>query len=253
MIASGSQSSMQSNSRSSSRSRASGVLQWCGCGCRPVLRWSTTEANPNNPFFGCPNYNVNANIGEEDLRGRVMSTMDGDQVRVDLAWRIGKIEAESTAINSGHKTKSIIYKKLPSFIQNRQKQDQPVVGTNFRKLASLEDVAELAPCSGSTVIDPDGGVEDLLLVCNLDGLAAPGFVGSVVLGGEVLCIGSVFLVNGVSSAGVVGLLAWFGVSSCRGSLSASSLTSLKSSWSPSTYSTISFPSRISGVVTACSK
>ncbi|RYR34282.1 hypothetical protein Ahy_A10g049057 isoform B [Arachis hypogaea] len=95
---------MRSNSWSSSRSRASGVPQWCGCGCRPVLRGSTIEANPNKPFFGCPNYNVNgkrwcglfvwADIGEEDLRGRVMSTMDGDQIRVDLAWRIGKIEAE---------------------------------------------------------------------------------------------------------------------------------------------------------------
>ncbi|RYQ94179.1 hypothetical protein Ahy_B08g089061 [Arachis hypogaea] len=104
MIAIGSQSFMRSNTRSFSRSKASGVPQWCGCGCRPVLRWSTTEANPNKPFFGCPNYNINgkrwcglfvwANIGEEDLRGRVISTVDSDQVRVDLAWRIGKIEAE---------------------------------------------------------------------------------------------------------------------------------------------------------------
>ncbi|RYR37541.1 hypothetical protein Ahy_A09g042417 [Arachis hypogaea] len=141
---------MRSNTRSSSGSKASGVPQWYGCGCRPTLRWSTTEANPNKPFFGCPNYNINgkrwcglfvwADIGEEDLREKVISTVDGDQVRVDLAWKIGKIEAE------------------------------PGVGTNFRKLANLKDVAELAPCSGSIVIDPDGGVEDLILVCNLDGL-----------------------------------------------------------------------------------
>ncbi|RYQ84254.1 hypothetical protein Ahy_B10g103367 [Arachis hypogaea] len=139
MIASGSQSFMRSNTRSSNRSRASGVSQWCGCGCRPILRWSTTEANPNKPFFGCPNYNVSgkrwcglfvwADIGEEDLRGRVISTVDGDQVR-------------------------------------------PGVGTNLRKLANLKDVAELAPYSGSIVTDPDGDGEDLLLVCNLDGLAS---------------------------------------------------------------------------------
>ncbi|RYR07376.1 hypothetical protein Ahy_B05g074718 [Arachis hypogaea] len=115
---------------------------------------STTEANPNKPFFGCPNYNVNgkrwcdlfvwADIGEEDLEERVISTVDGDQARVDLAWRVGKLEAE------------------------------PGVGTNFKKLASLKDVAELAPCNGSIVTDPDGGGEDLLLVCNLDGLAENG-------------------------------------------------------------------------------
>ncbi|RYR11238.1 hypothetical protein Ahy_B05g079702 [Arachis hypogaea] len=104
MIATGSQSFMRSNTRSSSQSRASNVPQWCGCGCHPVLWWSTSEANPNKPFFGCPNYNVNgkkscdlfvwADIGEEDLREMVISNVDGDQVRVNLAWRIGKLEAE---------------------------------------------------------------------------------------------------------------------------------------------------------------
>ncbi|RYR47021.1 hypothetical protein Ahy_A07g032923 [Arachis hypogaea] len=32
--------------------------QTCGCGTRPVLRWSGTDSNPERPFFGCPNYNV---------------------------------------------------------------------------------------------------------------------------------------------------------------------------------------------------
>ncbi|MED6124538.1 hypothetical protein PIB30_059820 [Stylosanthes scabra] len=43
--------------RTSSRGRVSKVLQWCGCGLRPVLRWSGTEQNPDRPFYGCPNYN----------------------------------------------------------------------------------------------------------------------------------------------------------------------------------------------------
>ncbi|MED6202531.1 hypothetical protein PIB30_106566, partial [Stylosanthes scabra] len=44
--------------RTSSRGRVSKVPQWCGCGLRPVLRWSGTEQNPDRPFYGCPNYNV---------------------------------------------------------------------------------------------------------------------------------------------------------------------------------------------------
>ncbi|MED6146434.1 hypothetical protein PIB30_034455 [Stylosanthes scabra] len=34
------------------------VPQWCGCGLRPVLRWSTTKMNPDRSFHGCPNYNA---------------------------------------------------------------------------------------------------------------------------------------------------------------------------------------------------
>ncbi|RYR15203.1 hypothetical protein Ahy_B04g071926 [Arachis hypogaea] len=105
MSASGSQNFIRSNRRiSRGISRASSVPEWCGCGCRPVLRWSTTEANPNKSFFGCPNYNVSrkrwcglfvrADIGEEDIGGKMTSTEDVDELRVNLAWRIGKLKAE---------------------------------------------------------------------------------------------------------------------------------------------------------------
>ncbi|RYQ87732.1 hypothetical protein Ahy_B09g095268 [Arachis hypogaea] len=40
-----------------SRTRPSRVPERCGCGCRPVLRWSKTNTNPDKPFFCCPNYN----------------------------------------------------------------------------------------------------------------------------------------------------------------------------------------------------
>ncbi|QHO31741.1 Zinc finger GRF-type protein [Arachis hypogaea] len=36
------------------------VSEWCGCGCRPILRWSRTKTHPNKLFFGCPNYNLSA-------------------------------------------------------------------------------------------------------------------------------------------------------------------------------------------------
>ncbi|MED6121476.1 hypothetical protein PIB30_030545 [Stylosanthes scabra] len=44
--------------RTPSRGRASKVPEWCGCGLRPVLKWSGTELNPDRPFYGCPKYNV---------------------------------------------------------------------------------------------------------------------------------------------------------------------------------------------------
>ncbi|MED6220313.1 hypothetical protein PIB30_043671 [Stylosanthes scabra] len=47
--------------RSPNRSRSGNVPQWYGCGMRPVLRWSGTDANPDRPFFGCPNYNTAGN------------------------------------------------------------------------------------------------------------------------------------------------------------------------------------------------
>ncbi|RYR33451.1 hypothetical protein Ahy_A10g048036 [Arachis hypogaea] len=50
-------SSIRSTTRMPSRSRASRVSDRCGCGKRPVLRWSGTDIHPDKPFFGCLNYN----------------------------------------------------------------------------------------------------------------------------------------------------------------------------------------------------
>ncbi|RYR54350.1 hypothetical protein Ahy_A06g029604 [Arachis hypogaea] len=30
----------------------------CGCGLRPIFRWSGTDSNPERPFYGCSNYNT---------------------------------------------------------------------------------------------------------------------------------------------------------------------------------------------------
>ncbi|RYR12007.1 hypothetical protein Ahy_B04g069521 [Arachis hypogaea] len=100
-------SSTRSTTRMRSRTRPSQVLERCGCGCRPVLRWSETTTNPNKLFFGCPNYNTRGKIWcefflwaddveeEEEHEGRVDTTaVDNEQVRVNLAWKIEKLEAE---------------------------------------------------------------------------------------------------------------------------------------------------------------
>ncbi|QHO38809.1 Zinc finger GRF-type protein [Arachis hypogaea] len=34
------------------------VPHWCGCGLRPILRWSGMDSNPERPFYGCSNYNT---------------------------------------------------------------------------------------------------------------------------------------------------------------------------------------------------
>ncbi|RYQ97277.1 hypothetical protein Ahy_B08g093310 [Arachis hypogaea] len=100
-------SSTRLTTRTRSWTRPSRVPKHCGCGCRPVLRWSKTNTNPDKPFFGCPNYNTRGKTWcefflwaddveeEEEHEGRVDATaVDNEQVRVNLAWRIGKLEAE---------------------------------------------------------------------------------------------------------------------------------------------------------------
>ncbi|RYR47810.1 hypothetical protein Ahy_A07g033774 [Arachis hypogaea] len=44
--------------RRMNKNRNSRLPEWCGCGSRPVLRWSATDSNPERPFVGCPNYNI---------------------------------------------------------------------------------------------------------------------------------------------------------------------------------------------------
>ncbi|RYR12789.1 hypothetical protein Ahy_B04g070146 isoform C [Arachis hypogaea] len=77
--------------RSTTRSRQGRVPDWCGCGCRPVLRWSGTETHPNKPFFSCPNYN--ADCVQEELPERAVSGDDDGDRKMNFAWRIGKMEA----------------------------------------------------------------------------------------------------------------------------------------------------------------
>ncbi|RYR72988.1 hypothetical protein Ahy_A02g007246 isoform B [Arachis hypogaea] len=94
--------------RTTSKSRGLRVPGHCGCSCRPVVRWSETNTNPDNPFFGCPNYNTwgktwcgffvwtnDAEIEEEEHEGRLdTAANDNEQVKVNLAWRIGRLEVE---------------------------------------------------------------------------------------------------------------------------------------------------------------
>ncbi|MED6204508.1 hypothetical protein PIB30_009513 [Stylosanthes scabra] len=79
--------------RTSSRGGGSKVPQWCGCGLRPVLRWSGTELNPDRPFYGCPNYNVD---GKEDeaIARRTQCETKVDPLKINLGWRVSKLEDE---------------------------------------------------------------------------------------------------------------------------------------------------------------
>ncbi|RYR23519.1 hypothetical protein Ahy_B03g068729 [Arachis hypogaea] len=70
--------------RTQTKSRRSAPPEWCGCGCRPVLRWSGTYSNPNKPFYGCPNYNVDS-MNEEQVE---KSESSGDEVKINFDWRL---------------------------------------------------------------------------------------------------------------------------------------------------------------------
>ncbi|MED6110942.1 hypothetical protein PIB30_047696 [Stylosanthes scabra] len=89
--------------RSPNQARSGKVRHWCGCGMRPVLRWSGTEANPDRPFFGCPNYNIAgkrwcglfvwADVEEEEcMPGKNEEQYGSEFLKKNLSCRISNIE-----------------------------------------------------------------------------------------------------------------------------------------------------------------
>ncbi|QHO39010.1 Zinc finger GRF-type protein [Arachis hypogaea] len=86
------------------RARRSAVPEWCGCGCRPVLRWSGTESHPNKPFFGCPNYNTSGKnwcglfVWADSVKDEVPLKSDEEDehggMKMNIAWKVGKLEAD---------------------------------------------------------------------------------------------------------------------------------------------------------------
>ncbi|MED6118443.1 hypothetical protein PIB30_002696 [Stylosanthes scabra] len=95
--------------RTPSRGRASKVPEWCGCGLRPVLKWSGTELNPDRPFYGCPKYNTSgqrwcgffvwADGGEDEgTEGRANFDTKVDPLKINLGNRVSKLEDELRVI-----------------------------------------------------------------------------------------------------------------------------------------------------------
>ncbi|RYR31611.1 hypothetical protein Ahy_B01g056443 [Arachis hypogaea] len=104
-------SSTKNWTRSMTRSRHGRVPEYCGCGCRPVLRWSAIETHPNKFFFGCPNYNMSeegylqtsekkwcdlfvwADCVQEELTKKVVLGDDDGEIKMNFARRFGKMDA----------------------------------------------------------------------------------------------------------------------------------------------------------------
>ncbi|RYR22542.1 hypothetical protein Ahy_B03g067844 [Arachis hypogaea] len=71
-----------------------------GCGSRPVLMWSGTEANPGRPFYGCPNYNsvgkrwcglfmwADKVANEEEVSDRDNPGFEMKEWRMKFAWKL---------------------------------------------------------------------------------------------------------------------------------------------------------------------
>ncbi|XP_020961087.1 uncharacterized protein LOC110263693 [Arachis ipaensis] len=91
-------------SRTQTKSRRSAPPEWCGCGCRPVLRWSGTDSNPNKPFYGCPNYNTSgkrwcglfvwADSVNEKQVDKSESCGDDYEVKMNFDWRLRRLEED---------------------------------------------------------------------------------------------------------------------------------------------------------------
>ncbi|RYQ86059.1 hypothetical protein Ahy_B10g105724 [Arachis hypogaea] len=68
--------------RRTTRSSHEQLLDRCGCGSQPVLKWSGTEANPGRPFYGCPNCNVGSqtSIGSKRDKITILASILGSQL-----------------------------------------------------------------------------------------------------------------------------------------------------------------------------
>ncbi|RYR20442.1 hypothetical protein Ahy_B03g065561 [Arachis hypogaea] len=99
-------SAIENWTRNNVRSKRGPVSEWCGSGCRLVLRWLETKMHPNKPFVRYLNYNLSTN-GKNwcDLFVWTDSVQDEVQVKADeknekgemkmnIAWRMGKLEVE---------------------------------------------------------------------------------------------------------------------------------------------------------------
>ncbi|QHO42675.1 Zinc finger GRF-type protein [Arachis hypogaea] len=101
--------------RKMNRNRDARLPEWCACGARPVLRWSATDSNPGRPFVGCPNYNTAGKrwcglflwvdkILEEDAvtcDGRTSSSNDNEEWKMNIAWKLGRLESEVRVLKMG--------------------------------------------------------------------------------------------------------------------------------------------------------
>ncbi|RYR48648.1 hypothetical protein Ahy_A07g034700 [Arachis hypogaea] len=164
--------------RSTTRSKQGRVPDWCGCGCRPMLRWSGTEKHPNKPFFGCPNYNTSgktwcglfvwADCVQEELSERAISGDDDGDRKKNFAWRMGKMEADIRNLKFITHVLGFGFLVVVVFVGMVLLKG---VGTNFRKFVNREAVAELAPFIGSSAVEGVVG-GDLLLAGSLAGLVA---------------------------------------------------------------------------------
>ncbi|RYR32190.1 hypothetical protein Ahy_A10g046791 [Arachis hypogaea] len=78
--------------RTPSKSIRSRLLEWCGYGCWPVLRWSGINSNPNKPFYDCPNYNIDT--GNDEQIDKSESSDDDHQVKMNFDWRLRRLEED---------------------------------------------------------------------------------------------------------------------------------------------------------------
>ncbi|RYR29779.1 hypothetical protein Ahy_B01g054291 [Arachis hypogaea] len=94
--------------RRMNRNRDSRLSEWCRCGLRAVLRWSTTDSNPGRPFTvgkkWCGLFMWIDKILEEDVitcDGRASPSIDNEEWKMKFAWKLGRLESEVRVLKVG--------------------------------------------------------------------------------------------------------------------------------------------------------
>ncbi|RYQ95780.1 hypothetical protein Ahy_B08g091136 [Arachis hypogaea] len=87
--------------KTTDRGNTTRVMEWCACGCHPVLRWFRIDLNLNKLFFvvlviingkrWC-GWFVWVDTGQDEGAKKPELVSQNDELKLNFAWRFAKLE-----------------------------------------------------------------------------------------------------------------------------------------------------------------